>query len=92
MSNRIVVFAKNTLECSGPHGKPPLIAVAYNEPGYHPIYSHADPAHLNEQLGVSAEVVDAFICGSMFGWTTPAAKPARDWHFAKFGTIQPATV
>lgn len=86
--DRIVAFVPNTLHCQGPHGEPPLLAIAYNEPGYHPIYTPLDAASLNERDGISPEVAEAFLAGSMFGWTTPAAKPARDWHFAKFGTIQ----
>ena len=41
--------------------------------------------YLNAQLGVSQEVVDAFLAGSMFGWHVPAAKPAHDYFKPAIG-------
>lgn len=84
---RVIAFVANTVHAQGPHGEPPILAIAYNEQGYSPIYTRLSAAELNERDGISAEVAEAFEVGSMFGWTVPGAKPARDWHFAKFGTI-----
>ena len=86
--NRIVAFAVNRWHCQGPSGEPQIIGVAYNEPGFHPIYTQAgDPAALvashNKALGITQEIADAFVSGSMFGWKVPAAKAARDWYFEK---------
>lgn len=89
MTERVIAFVANTIHCQGPYGEPPVLAVAYNEPGYSPIYTPLTAARLNERDGISDEVAEAFLAGSMFGWTVPGAKAARDWHFAKFGTIQP---
>lgn len=60
--------------------------VMYGEEGYYPS-TYNDRASLdgcrelvdllNGRLGITREVEDAFLAGSMFGWNVPGADPAH---------------
>lgn len=59
--------------------------VKFNEIGYYPTnYDHHETVDqcedhvrlINESLGVSPEIEEAMLSGSMFGWDVPAARPA----------------
>lgn len=53
----------------------PVFAVKAGEIGYYPIYTHANAEKLNH--GAPADVLEAALAGSMFGWNIPAADAAR---------------
>lgn len=60
-------------------------AVRYGESGcFATTYDEAQPkkaealvAHMNQKLGVSDLQVECMLAGSMFGWDTPGADPAK---------------
>lgn len=74
--------------------------VKFNETGYYPTdYDHHEGEEkcrehvrlINESLGVSPEIEEAMLSGSMFGWDVPAARPAVErygWHGIKLQTRQ----
>lgn len=64
----------------------PLIAVQVGERGYFPIYASSRLGNTPQQMAdslnktiLSKEVSEAALCGSMFGWDTPAAKAALEY-------------
>ena len=56
----------------------PIIAITKGELGYHPIQTQASVEELN-QPGASAAILQSAVEASMFGWDTPAAKPALEF-------------
>ena len=54
------------------------IAVKPFETGFYPIESKSNASELNGGR-YSADVLEAALAGSMFGWECPAAKPAVDY-------------
>ena len=56
----------------------PIIAITKGELGYHPIQTQAMLEDLNPP-GASAAILQSAIEASMFGWDTPAAKPALEF-------------
>lgn len=52
-----------------------VVAIKSFERGYYPIYTRATPEDLNHGKW-SPEVLESAIQASMFGWDTPAARPA----------------
>lgn len=62
-----------------PTTKEPVI-VMRGEDGYRPpAYPGVCVEEINGLLGVTPEQEEAMLCGSMFGWHTPAADPDT-WH------------
>ena len=61
----------------------PVIAVEYMERGYYPIYTQSTAEILNRDKGITPEVLEAALVGSMFGWTVPGARPAVDYFKAQ---------
>lgn len=68
-------YVANRIQCSGPHGIPPVLCIKRGEDGYYPVYTSATAAQLNENLGVTPQQAEAMFNGSLFGWYTPAADP-----------------
>lgn len=58
------------------HTDAPVIAVKFMETGYWPIHTRASPDDLNLP-GVTEEIIEATLIGSMFGWDAPGAEPAK---------------
>jgi len=56
----------------------PVIAVILNDDGYWPIQTMATASQLNP-TDMTAEVLDAALAGSMFGWNVPAARAAVEY-------------
>jgi len=83
MSIPLVAFIGNTIHADGPHGEPPLVAVTYGERGYCPIYTGLTAEEANEGTGITPEIADAFLIGSMFGWHAPGADPAHAYARSK---------
>ncbi|WP_433970190.1 hypothetical protein [Tunturiibacter gelidiferens] len=75
-----------------PGGKPSkrIGIVTFGESGYHLTnYDHHTTVKgceehvrlINERMGITPEVEEAMLCGSMYGWNIPGAEAAR-LHFA----------
>lgn len=87
-TGRFIAFLPNTIHCQGPDGYPQIIAIEYGEQGYMPIYGDPSIAEdLNFANGVTPEIAEAFLIGSMFGWNCPGAKPARDAIYTYRSTL-----
>lgn len=52
----------------------PVFAVLAWERGFYPIFTPATAADLNDDT--PADVLEAALIGSMFGWNVPGARPA----------------
>ena len=70
--------------------------VKFGESGYYQtFYDNAeDIAHchiavrlLNDQIGVTQDIEESMLAGSMFGWSCPAARRARLFAAAQSGGI-----
>ncbi len=68
-------YVANTIQCSGPNGTPPVIAIIRGDDGFYPIYTNSTADALNHRLGVTPEQASAMKNGSMFGWNTASANP-----------------
>ncbi len=65
--------------------QPTFGAVHYETDGYSPttVYTQAHADLLNQRQGITPEIAEAFLMGSMFGWHIPGAKAAHDFMAAK---------
>jgi hypothetical protein len=59
----------------------PVVAITYNQTGFHPIRTQAKVEDLNEP-DATPEVIESAVFGSMFGWDTPAAERAVNYFAA----------
>lgn len=57
------------------HPEAQVIAIKRGETGFYPIYTGATADSLNEDEGITPEMREAMLWGSMFGWDTPGADP-----------------
>jgi hypothetical protein len=61
----------------------PVVAIKPFERGYYPIYTLATPDDLNRGRGITREIMEAAVVGSMSGWNVPGAKAAVTWAEAR---------
>lgn len=55
----------------------PVIAVKRGESGFYPIFTPLSAKELNDMEGATEAQVKAMQFGSIFGWDTPGAFPAK---------------
>jgi len=55
------------------------VIVEYGMPGYYDVQTRLTPEEFNAAKGITPEIAEAFLVGSMFGWDVPGAHLARKY-------------